>query len=341
MHFREPFSIAYETVNKADVVMLELFDSTGVSGLGSAAPDPEVTGETVEGVQKALRERLSLDFFSLSLSDPSVYCEKIKQVFFDFPSAQAALETAIIHLAARLQKKNPQDFFGLNRISCKIAYTIGIKPIKETLVDVEKRINEGYETIKLKCGLDLKEDVKKAIEVRKLVPQTHKLVLDANQGYELDEAKNFLEQIGNLNISAIEQPIAASDKKGLKSLTESRIVPILADEAASTPEEAIRLMDENFADGVNVKLMKYGGPLSCRKVVEHAINSSKLVMLGCMYESNVSVTATAYLARAYPVQFVDLDSGHLDFEDDPTGGGAIVKFGVMNIDGIPFLKQRN
>jgi len=60
-----------------------------------------------------------------------------------------------------------------------------------------------------------------------------------------------------------------------------------------------------------------------------------------MYESNVSITAAAYLALAYPVNFVDLDSGHFDFDNDPTTAGAWVENGVLRVRGVPELKERN
>ena len=54
-------------------------------------------------------------------------------------------------------------------------------------------------------------------------------------------------------------------------------------------------------------------------------------MIGCMYESNLSITTGAHLALALPLDFADLDSGHLDFADDPVLGGAIVENGSIRI----------
>ena len=57
MHFRTPFKIAYEEVETADVVTVTLTDEFGHVGLGSAAPDPEVTGETAQKDAEILAQK--------------------------------------------------------------------------------------------------------------------------------------------------------------------------------------------------------------------------------------------------------------------------------------------
>ncbi|MGE5297880.1 MAG: enolase C-terminal domain-like protein [Acidobacteriaceae bacterium] len=339
MHFREPFKIAYETVTEAEVVVLALVDELGNTGLGSAAPDEEVTGENNDAIYKAVKARLSPDFFSIPFEDLPSYSKKIRELFPRLPSAQAMVETALLHLSAKRQKHAPQEFFGKFRESVKIVVTIGIKSLPETVNEVDRRIKEGFETIKLKCGLDPESDIKKILAVRKAMPSSTRLLLDANQGYSFKQAETVLRAVSHLGIAGMEQPVKASHKEELKKLTDLKLISIIADEAAITAEEARFLLSRDYADGINIKLMKFGGPFASKEIIELALKKSKLVMLGCMYESNASITAAAYLALAYPVDFVDLDSGHLDFDDDPSLFGAVVKNGNLKIKGIPEWKE--
>ena len=338
LHFREPFQIAYEKVESAPVILVELHDEKGRVGLGSAAPDEEVSGENIDRLAALLRKDLREDFFSHPEEDWRWYKEKLFQTFENYPSGHAAVETALMHLAALRKNADPQSFFGACRDSCDLVVTVGIKSIPETKKEVEKRLEEGCRTIKLKCGIDPDEDIEKIHMVRELIPKNKKLLLDANQGYSLKDARRVLQAVRSLDIAGIEQPVKAKRHEELKSLRALDITPIIADEGAKTKEEAFRLLREDYVDGINVKLMKYGGPSVCEEILEYALSRSKLTMLGCMYESNVSITAAAYLALAHPVHFVDLDSGHFDFDDDPTADGAYVENGTLRIRGIPKLK---
>ena len=338
LHFREPFQIAYETVDRAPVLLVILEDEHGRIGVGSAAPDETVSGENIDRLAELLRKRLQKRFFIQPEDDWRGYQDLIMSTFKRYPSAQAAIETALMHLAALRGQTPSQDFFGARKNSCNLVVTVGIKEIEATKEEVARRLGEGFRTIKLKCGLDPDRDIENIFSVRAMIPKDKQLLLDANQGYSFKDAQRVLQAIRELDIAGIEQPIKAGHHESLKSLRALEVVPIIVDEGARNKEEAIRLLKEGYADGINVKLMKYGGPSVCAEIVEAALAQSKIVVLGCMYESNVSITAAAYLALAYPVPFVDLDSGHLDFDDDPVVGGASVKHGVLRIKGIPSLR---
>ncbi|KKT93207.1 MAG: Mandelate racemase/muconate lactonizing protein [Parcubacteria group bacterium GW2011_GWA2_45_14] len=339
LQFREPFAIAYETVESAPILLLILKDEEGNVGLGSTAPDETVTGENIDEIKKLLEQRVGLDFFSHPIKDRSWYENKIRQDLAGYPSAQAAVETALLHLIALQEGVNPQDFFGTCRQSCNLVVTVGIKPLPETLTEVKKRVNDGFKLIKLKVGLDVDGDIEKIQAVRAALPTKIKLVIDANQGYSYKEARRVLNAVGNLDIAGVEQPVPADQREEFRKLRELEILPLIADELATKAKEAKMLLAQGYADGINVKMMKFGGPSSCQEIIEYALERSKLVMLGCMYESNVSITAAAYLALAYPINFVDLDSGHFDFDDDATLGGAKVKNGILRLKGIPRLKM--
>lgn len=335
--FREPFTIAYEKVERTPVLMLILKDETGKIGLGSAAPDETVTGERIDELKEILETKLDPSFFSHPLGDLSWYERYIRRQFAGYPSAQAAVETALIHLLALRKEKDAQEFFGICRQSCDLVVTIGIKPLPDTLKETKQRIAEGFRTIKLKVGLTVDEDIEKVQAAREALPKNIKLIVDANQGYSYKEAKYVLQALSLLDIAAVEQPIKATQEEEFRKLRKMELLPLIADEMVTTTAKAKIVLRRDYADGVNVKMMKFGGPSTCREIIEYALERSKLVMLGCMYESNVSITAAAYLALAYPVQFVDLDSGHFDFDDDATSAGATVKNGVLRVKGIPRL----
>ncbi len=329
LHFREPFQIAYERVEQAEVVILKLVDDNGCFGLGSAAPDPQVSEETVEEVYKTLSKKLTVDFFDNCIDQWFYYHEKIQASFCQFPSIQSAVEEAVLNLYCQRRKISLQKLFGGYRDSCETLVTIGIKDTQQTIKEATNRVSQGFKLIKLKCGLNLQQDVEKVVQVRKKLGQKITLAVDINQGYSLRQALEFVEKIAQYKIAFIEQPINKDDIENLKHLHKHSPIPIIADEAVVSVKDAYKLLVGDYVAGVNIKLMKCGGPINFLKIFYLARELQKKIMLGCMYESNISITTAAALALALPIDYVDLDSGHLDFADDPVKGGAEVKKGTI------------
>lgn len=331
LHFKKPFTIAYESVTRADVIMVNVADASGHRGFGCAAPDEEVTGETVEAVSLTLRAKLTPDFFIHSLDDEPYYRRLIRKTFRRYPSAQSAVEEALMYLRAQYHKNISFSEKSPQKKSCPLTVTIGIQPLAETLAEAVHRVAQGFTSLKIKCGLNPKEDIEKIRSLRAVLPAPTHLIIDANQGYSFQQARMVMKTLSSCHISCIEQPVAAHDIASLRALCALKSIPVIADESATSLARARFLMKEGCANGINVKLMKCGGPTSAIRMIQEVKKRRGLVMLGCMYESNVSITTAARLALTLPVDIVDLDSGHMDFKNDPVRGGACVRRGRLFI----------
>lgn len=337
VHFRAPFKIAYELVNKEKIIVIKITDRQGKYGLGSLCVDKEIsqtTGETLNKAYRALRQKLTPSFFKIPLINYRKYHQKIQTGFAGLTATQAAIEEAIFNLLSNQTTKPSGNLWGkIKRRQCPIMITIGIKNLPATIKETKKQIKSGLKIIKLKCGLNLKRDIEKIKAINHILPAKVKLTLDANQGYSRTDAALLLRTIKRLNlkVALLEQPIKKKDADGLKKLTAMKVTPIIADEAVVSIADANRLLRGNYVDGVNIKLMKCGGPLNFIKIYKLCRRLKKIIMLGCMYESNISITTGANLALSLDIDYVDLDSGHLDFADDPADGGAIVKNGCISL----------
>jgi L-alanine-DL-glutamate epimerase-like enolase superfamily enzyme len=89
-------------------------------------------------------------------------------------------------------------------------------------------------------------------------------------------------------------------------------IPIIADEACLRPEDVPKIA--GAFDGINIKLMKCGGIKEGLTMIGLAKSLGMKVMLGCMIESSLGITAAAHLASE--ADYLDLDS-HLLIENDP------------------------
>ena len=120
----------------------------------------------------------------------------------------------------------------------------------------------------------------------------------------------------------------------MKMLHQQSPIPIIADESVVSFKDAFTLLTGDYVAGINIKLMKCGGLINFLKIFHLAKSLNKKIMIGCMYESNISLTTGASLALGLPIDYIDLDSGSLDFYDDPAKGGLEIKDGTLTINSL-------
>ncbi len=178
-----------------------------------------------------------------------------------------------------------------------------------------------FPVLKLKMGSgNLDHDEAIAAIAREAAPHAT-LFADANGGWSPEEAARIIPQLRDHGLKFVEQPI--SHERGvpgwqeLRKLLPSSPLPLYADESAQTAEDVPKLA--SLVDGVNVKLLKCGGIRAAIEMIESARAHRMQVMLGCMIESSIGVTAAAQLASL--ADWIDLD-GHLYLSDDDHEGLA-------------------
>ncbi|MCK4427749.1 MAG: dipeptide epimerase, partial [candidate division Zixibacteria bacterium] len=142
-----------------------------------------------------------------------------------------------------------------------------------------------------------------------------KIRVDANAGWTADEAIEKINQLTEYDIEFVEQPIDPEDKEGLKKIKKNVDIPIIIDEQLMTSKDILQFV--GLCDGINIKLAKCGGIREALRMIHVARAHDLLVMLGCMIESSVGITAAAHIASL--VDFIDLD-GNLLLTNDPYVG---------------------
>jgi L-alanine-DL-glutamate epimerase-like enolase superfamily enzyme len=142
-----------------------------------------------------------------------------------------------------------------------------------------------------------------------------RLRLDANCGWSPDDACERMAALAGFNIEFVEQPIAAGQREVLRALRRSSPVPIFVDEDSVRPTDVQLLA--GVVDGINIKLSKCGGIREAIRMVHVARAAGLKVMLGCMVETSLGISAATQIASL--ADYVDLD-GHLLLGDDPFSG---------------------
>src|SRR5207248_777701 len=181
-----------------------------------------------------------------------------------------------------------------------------------------------YPILKVKVGT--KQDIENLKAIRDVSSAT--IRVDANTAWMPKEAIKMINALIPYNIEFVEQPIAPHDLNGLKLVRENVPVPIIADESCVTVEDIPRVAE--YVDGINIKLMKCGGISHALKMISVARAHNLRIMLGCMIESSLAITAAAHLTPL--VDYADLD-GNLLIDNDPYEGVKVVNGKLMLPDG--------
>ena len=319
---RVPFKTALRTVDSVEDVIVELETSTGQIGRGEAPPTAAITGETLDSIIAALRDHICPKLVGRDISDFEELQSTVQTAIVGNSSAKAAADIALWDLYAQDCGLPLYKLLGGSTPRLETDLTISVNSPDTMAKDAEYGINNGYNVLKTKVGIDPELDLARLRAVRGAAKDA-RIRIDANQAWTPKQAVRLLNQMqdAGLDIELVEQPVKANDLEGLKFVTTNSPVPVLADESVFTPRNALRIMQERAADMVNIKLMKCGGITNALRIVSAAEVYGVECMMGCMLETKVSVTAAAHLACARKIiTRIDLDGPALCTEDPVTGG---------------------
>lgn len=303
------------------IVLVELTDGDGCTGVGEAAPS-ERYHETVDTVQAFLRR---VDPSRLSFADVPGSMAYLESVAPGQHAAKCALNIALLDGAGRRQKLPVHDLFGLGFAEGRHVTSFSIGIDAPDVIRAKVLEAGGYPVLKLKVGSP--DDARNFEALRSAAP-TKTVRVDANEAWKTkEEALRQIEWLArDGHVEFIEQPMpATSSRADLRWLKERSPLPVFADESYQRVED-IEVAAECF-HGVNVKLVKTGGISGAHEALRAARKSGLQTMIGCMIESSVLITAAAHLAEL--TNHLDID-GNLLITNDPfrgaTARGGIISF---------------
>lgn len=320
-----PFKTALRTTDHVDDIIVRVITDTGEVGYGEAPPTAVITGDTKASITGAIEDFIKPSLIGYDIENIDGIMKKLHGCIKKNTSAKAAVDMAVYDLFAQMCKMPLYKVLGGGRSQIETDLTISVNPVDVMVDDAKKAVAQGFKTLKIKVGKDGEGDVERMKAIRLAVGKDILLRVDANQGWGAKQAVSIISAMESegLNIELVEQPTPADDFEGLKYVTAHVRTPILADESVFSTRDAIRLIMENAADLINIKLMKTGGIHEALKVCAVAETYGVECMAGCMLESKIAVSAAAHLAAGRSIiTKADLDGPAL-CKYDPYNGGPI------------------
>ena len=291
-------------------------DMGGAHGLGECCP-LAYYGETPETVAAVLPRLLgALQALGPLPADRGAVLAWLERSTFlmtdvlgNHGAAKAGLDMALHDLAGKVLGVPVWELIGTSDQLPPTDYSLGID--EPALVAERARRASHFPSLKIKVGGPA--DIETLEAVRGVYGGP--LRVDANTGWQPEQAAALIPELVRLGVELIEQPFPARALPQLRWLRERSSLPILADESAVFEDDLEML--QGVVDGIVVKLAKCGGIGPGLRMIRRARQLGMKVMLGCMVESSLGVAAGAMVASE--VDWLDLD-GNLMLVHDPFGG---------------------
>ena len=332
------FKVAFGEINYSDNVLLKITTDEGITGYGEAAPLAFVTGETAESVIAVL-EMLRPGLIGLNPLAVDQIHGIISAAVHGNSSARCAIDLALYDIHGKALGKPVYQVLGGGNGVVQNDITIGLDTSEEMIRKAKYYTREkGYRILKIKAGLDPKEDIRTLRLIREAVGDNIHLRVDANQGYSVSAAISVLEPFRELGIEAIEQCLPDWDLEGAAYVrSKAAGIQLMLDESIHGPREAARACRLGAADILNIKLMKCGGLYPAEQISAIADAHGLTCMVGCMIETRLSITAgLSIVAARHNITDADCDS-FLYYDNAQTGvsGGFTVEGDLFHLSDAP------
>lgn len=298
-------------------------EKDGITGLGEAAPNirydetPESTVGFIEKAKPLLENSDPEQFYDLG--------KEIQALAAGQTAAKAALDIALLDWNTKRAGFPMYRYLGLQKAKAPVtSFSIGI----DSAEIIRQKIQEAdeYPLLKIKLGQHNDEEIIDTVRAVTDKP----LRIDANEGWTTkEEALAKIHWLQTQNVEFIEQPMPADMLSETAWVRERVDLPLIADESVKGARDIPQLA--TAFDGINIKIMKSGGLQEALRMIWLAKAMEMKIMLGCMVESSIAISAAAAISPL--ADYADLD-GNLLISNDPYTGAA-VENGVLILNDLP------
>ena len=274
----------------------------GIEGVGEVNGSPDWSGETYLGAKAIIDLHLAPRLIG---EDPRRirHCmAKINRTFAN-PFAKAGLEMALFDILGKSLEAPLYQLLGGAVRSFELPLRFPVMPVgpQESAEAAQRIVGEGCRTIKLKVGHDpLAFDLERVRLVREAIGSEVRLTVDANGGWSVNEAIRASLLLEAYGVAFVEQPVHRLDLDGLARVRSQTQLPVMADEAIFTVQDALACIQKGAADIISVYPGKHGGILNTLTIVGLAEAAGVHCAIGSNLEWDVASAAMAHLAVALP-----------------------------------------
>jgi len=284
------------------ILVVLVHTDTGIVGVGEVNGSPDWSGETHLGAKALIDRHLAPRVLGEDPRRVRACMEKIARAFAN-PFTKAGLEMALFDILGQSLQTPLYQLLGGAVRPFDLPLRFPVMPVgpQESAAAAKRIVAEGCRTIKLKVGHDpLAFDLDRVAQVREAIGPDVRLTVDANGGWSVNEAIRASFLLEEYDIAFVEQPVHRLDLEGMASVRSRTRLPIMADEAIFTIQDALACIHKGAADIISVYPGKHGGILPTITIVNMAEAAGIHCAIGSNLEWDIASAAMAHLAVALP-----------------------------------------
>lgn len=281
----EPYHLSRTTVEAFETILVEVTLADGRIGLGEVTPLEGYSDETIDE-SWSLLSGVSAELPRKEVASArSRIQEKLTAHAFPRSALDCALETA--------------SCGGICAVQAPIVGILSTNmPSEEAVESLDRQLEAGFEVIKVKVGFDAERDARRLQRIVEAAPETVVFRVDANQGYDLSEARRFLDTAPTERLQLVEQPLPVGRLPDHASLRTEYDMMLMLDEEISNGNDLRAAAVADAADAVKFKLMKAGGWKATKRRIEQAQDLGFEVVLGNGVQSDIGCIHEAVIWEA-------------------------------------------
>lgn len=302
---KHTFSISRESHDFQDT-MIACLSLNGETGFGEATSNPYYRITTDSMISEIMGIKAEIESFDFTR--PEIFhAFLVNKGLSNF--AICALDLAAHDLYGKLSGKPLYEIWGTKADDYPVTnYTIGIASIDVMLAKMQEM---PWPIYKIKLGTV--NDVAIVKELRQHTDAVFRI--DANCAWTAKETIHNAPILKELGVEFLEQPLKADDWSGMEEVMHHSVLPVIADESCII-ENDVEKCALHYS-GINIKLTKCGGLTPALRMIKRAKDMGIKVMVGCMTESTVGISAIAQLLPQ--LDYVDMDGALLLKKDIASG----------------------
>ena len=196
----------------------------------------------------------------------------------------------------------------------------------------------GFAAFKVKVGFDSKIDAEKLRVIKDTLHPGERLMADANQGWNVEEAAGFLEAISDINLTWLEEPIRVdASKAAWRELAKNSKTPLAGGENLLGDAAFLSAIDNGHLSVIQPDAAKWGGVTGCFEIGNRVKDAGRLYcphFLG----GGIGLLASGHILAAVGGDgMLEIDANPNPLRSDMCPGWPQVKDGRVALPDAPGL----
>lgn len=329
-------ALSWGKASRMDVlehVLVRLITDTGHAGLGEATPRPTIYGETPASIRAIIRDHLAPRLVGLAADDLAEVNRRLA-VIANNQTAKGAIDIALHEALAAIRGQDLLAYFNPPRRKIKVSYILGLSDLPDMLAEARAVYDRGVRVLKVKVGRDFEQDLARIRELNAAFEGSDlELYADANEGLVPGQARLQLQQLADLGIRYVEEPLPVHLIPERAELRAAAILPLVADDSVFTLDNLQRELRFDTFDILNIKTARTGYYQS-RQMLAAAQQHHKGVMVGSQASSTLGTIRAAIFAGLAGIDFPSELSFFLKLQDEIVSRPIQLAAGYLDLDSL-------